>query len=66
MSSWDGPRICIGDLFPPIYRDVSVVDNSKYIYPPYTLVVGAIDSFAYALTQSAKLVGVLFIPLFYA
>ena len=56
--------LCIGHLFLPIYRDVNIVYKSEFIRPPDALVVWAIDSFAYALAQSAKLVGIQFIFLF--
>ena len=56
--------LCIGDLFPPIHRDVSVVNDSKFFHTPDTLVVWSIGSFAYALAQSSELIGVKFIPNF--
>ena len=42
-------HICIGDLLLPIYRDVSVVNNFKYVYLFGELVVWAIVPLAYSL-----------------
>ena len=51
----------MGDLFPPIHRDVRVANNFKCVRAPDVLVVCPNGAFAYALAQSAQFVGVQFI-----
>ena len=45
--------------------DVGIVDNFKSFRPFETIVVHTIGTLAYALAQSAKFIGVKFIPIFY-
>ena len=54
----------ICDLSANIHRNFIIVDNFKRVCPFGALVVWDINSLAYALAQSAKFLGVQFIPMF--